>query len=260
MIPAENCQDDSHDSQWPVIEGWTFEGLPKEGRARNFAIVVYPESIFPDWDYRFSESCIKGFMSPLHDKDKAQDGSLKKAHYHGVLLYDGKKNPQAVIDDIRKIFGDNTPKHVICPSNTAGYVKYLTHMNTPNDKYKFLYSPSDVRCFGGADYDDYCFSKAEITCVLGDIFDYIRENSISSYNEFVHYLRHGGAPDEWFSVYEKKSHIIHVWIRELKEDKKQRKLDEKVDEMVYNAINSQVGAQVARLDAALSQCRLVLGL
>ena len=37
---------------------------------------------------------VQAFVSPLHDSDKKDDGSLKKSHFHVLMMYDGVKTPE----------------------------------------------------------------------------------------------------------------------------------------------------------------------
>lgn len=60
---------------------------PKEGRTRNYATIVYPESAPPNWISILEDEHIASFISPLHDKDIENDGenTPKKAHYHVIV-------------------------------------------------------------------------------------------------------------------------------------------------------------------------------
>lgn len=62
-----------------------------ENRARNWTAIIYPESIPENYEQILSDIKVPIIISPLHDKDKKEDGTLKKPHYHIVLLYSSKK-------------------------------------------------------------------------------------------------------------------------------------------------------------------------
>ena len=58
-------------------------------KKRNWTIVVYPESLPENWKDILRESGLQVGISPLHDKDVNPDGSIKKPHYHLILIYSG---------------------------------------------------------------------------------------------------------------------------------------------------------------------------
>ena len=64
----------------------------KDGRARNFATVVYPESAPDGWQELLAEQFVPSFISPLHDQDVNPGGEPKKEHYHVMLMFEGKKS------------------------------------------------------------------------------------------------------------------------------------------------------------------------
>ena len=64
-------------------------------------------------------------------------------------------------------------------SNLPGYARYLCHLDSSN---KVKYSPDDVLCFGGADYDKFCSSSRN---VLSDLLDIIDSSGFIYYDTFV---------------------------------------------------------------------------
>ena len=55
-------------------------------KGRNWAFVMYPESMPDNWYDLLQATGLPFAISPLHDKDLNPDGSQKKAHYH-VMTY-----------------------------------------------------------------------------------------------------------------------------------------------------------------------------
>lgn len=51
----------------------------KPVKARNWSFIAYPESLNADWRETLRGFGLKGFISPLHDKDVNEDGTPKKA-------------------------------------------------------------------------------------------------------------------------------------------------------------------------------------
>ena len=72
----------------------------KDGRLRNFATVVYPESAPKDWQEILARHFVPCFVSPLHELDKNPTGEPKKPHHHIILMFEGKKS----IEQAKSIF------------------------------------------------------------------------------------------------------------------------------------------------------------
>lgn len=115
------------------------------GRTRNFACVVYPDSAPNDWLDRLRSECVPAFVSPIHDKDINPDGTIKKPHYHVLVMFDGVKT-QTQWEEFRNQFGGVGSEIV---QSTRGYARYLCHLDNPE---KVRYNVDDVISIGGADY------------------------------------------------------------------------------------------------------------
>lgn len=117
----------------------------KDGRGRNFATVVYPESAPENWQEILAEQFVPAFISPLHDSDVNPTGEPKKAHQHVVVMYDGKKS----MDQVRALF--DLIGGVGCEpvQSLRGYARYLCHLDNPE---KHQYDQANVRSLCGADY------------------------------------------------------------------------------------------------------------
>lgn len=74
-------------------------------RTRNFATVLYPESAPNDWKVLLQEQRIPALISPLHDKDINLDGTLKKEHYHVMILFEGVHTKEQAGEVFAKIGG-----------------------------------------------------------------------------------------------------------------------------------------------------------
>ena len=77
--------------------------MGKDERVRLWATVVYPESAPDNWLTILRDLMIPCYVSPLHDKDFNADKTPKKAHYHVMLVFEGKKS-RAQIEEIVKQF------------------------------------------------------------------------------------------------------------------------------------------------------------
>jgi hypothetical protein len=97
-------------------------------KTRNWAFVVYPESAPDGWMELLADTHIPAFVSPLHDKDIDEDGSLKKPHYHVVLMFDGPTTQKRANEIIEPFCGTKSAEYV---KSLRGYVRYLIHLDNP---------------------------------------------------------------------------------------------------------------------------------
>lgn len=167
------------------------ETKKKDSRARNFYTVVYPDSAPEDWIEKLQEQAIPCFVSPLHDSDVDPDGVPKKAHWHVMLKFEGKKSLEQV-REITKIFGGVGADVV---QSARGYARYLCHLDNPE---KAQYKPEDVRAFSGADYFGEIGTVLDKYKAIREMIDFCKENGIIIYSDLVDYA--ADNRDDWFRV------------------------------------------------------------
>ena len=63
--------------------------MGKYQKGRDWAFVVYPESVNVDWLNILQETKLQIAISPLHNMDLNPDGIKKKSHWHVLIRYDG---------------------------------------------------------------------------------------------------------------------------------------------------------------------------
>ena len=169
------------------------ESKKKDVRARTWTFVQYPESAPENWRDILDGYHIPWVESPLHDKDVNPDGTVKKAHRHIILLFDGKKSFEQV-KDITDALNAPIPQKT---ANTKGLVRYLIHMDNPE---KHQYKREDIICHSGADIEQYFeISSASRERILWDIMEFIRDEKITSYSAFIGYCQDTDNR-EWFSI------------------------------------------------------------
>lgn len=150
----------------------------KDTRVRNYATVVYPESVVDNWIDILSDLHIPIFISPLHDKDINPTGEPKKAHYHVVFMFEGKKSVEqikAITDEIRAVGQEPI-------SSIRGYARYLCHLDNPE---KAQYSTEDVRCLSGADYSAVIGLPTDKYKAIKEMMQYCKEYNIYSYADLL---------------------------------------------------------------------------
>ena len=168
-----------------------WSGRSQDGRARNFATVVYPESAPDEWQSKLAECFVPSFISPLHDKDVNPTGEPKKPHYHVVLMFEGKKSLEQVRAITEQIGG------VGCEvvNSIRGYARYLCHMDNPE---KHQYAPEDVRSLCGADYTGTIGLVTDKYKAIKEMIAFCRENNIVAYCDLLEYCAEERM--DWFRV------------------------------------------------------------
>ena len=173
-----------------------------ETRSRNFATLLYPDSMPEDIWEKLDELKIEVYVSPLHDKDKFKNGDLKKPHYHVVLCFDGKKS----MEQVKRIVNDLGAVGLEIVESKKSYLRYLCHLDSVD---KNTYNTEQVRCFGGANYQAYYEEGAYSNALLRlrkDILKYIVLEREYSFSNLVIYAMQNEL-DEWLSFLLSKNGI-----------------------------------------------------
>lgn len=171
------------------------EKSSKNVKKRNWAFIVYPESVPADWREQLQLSGLQCVISPLHDRDVNADGTPKKPHYHVILCYSGPTSYSVVNALTNGQLGQSRPQPL---EQVRGYYRYLTHEDNPE---KAQYSRIDIETINGFDIRDFVeLTKTEVEKIKGEIFDYITENQITEYADLILVCRADDAPADWFSV------------------------------------------------------------
>ncbi len=154
----------------------------KTAKKRNWAFIVYPESLPADWIDRLKRSGVVGTISPLHDRDFNADGTKKKPHYHVILCYNGPTSYN-VVSKFTKSLGGTIP---IPLESIRGMYRYFTHKDNPE---KAQYSESDIRTFNGFSIRDFIeLTKTEIVVIKRELRDLIYQKNLTEYSDFIDYI------------------------------------------------------------------------
>ena len=106
--------------------------VEKNKRYRAWTAIVYPDSAPPNWRTLLDDYHIAWVESPLHDMDVHEGTSeKKKAHWHIVLQFEGKKSFEQICELLEPL---NCPNPQPCHS-VKGAVRYMVHMDNP-EKYQ----------------------------------------------------------------------------------------------------------------------------
>lgn len=167
-------------------------------RMRNFSYIIYPDSVnLPaDWQSQIEDFGVPTLISPLHDKDiDPATGELKKAHYHVVHSFAGKKSIQQVLDLVRPL-GVN---FVDVVHDLHGIARYLCHLDFFDRPDKRLYDTADVLAFNGADYQDLAVAPSDRNQAIAEMTQFIRDTNTTSFYWFFMYCFNNHRSD-WFPV------------------------------------------------------------
>lgn len=165
----------------------------KDQRARSWTFPLYPESAPENWREILDEYHVPWVESPLHDKDINPDGELKKAHWHIVLFFDGKKSFEQ-IKEITDALNAPIPQKT---ANPKGLVRYLIHMDNPE---KYQYKRDEIVCHCGADIDEYfALSVSSRRAVLWEIIDFIQDSRVENFSDFIGFCLET-ENREWFDI------------------------------------------------------------
>ncbi len=157
------------------------EALSKDRRARNFATVIYPESAPDDWLDTLKDQHIAAFVSPLHDRDLDKDGAPKKAHYHVMIMFDGKKSTEQVQELFQLIGGVGC--EVI--GSMRGYARYLCHLDDQPEK--TLYNMDDVKQIAGANYADAIGLAIDRRTAIAEMQEYCVAHNVTEFAALMDY-------------------------------------------------------------------------
>ena len=154
-------------------------------RVRNITFMLYEDSCNPDWQEILAGE--NGLHIPClwikHDKDTNPTGEAKKAHYHVILCFDGKKSKEQLQEIVDKLGGANGQYQPV--ANIRGMARYLCHLDNPE---KHQYDTSEVHSIA-LDYDSIIGMASDKYRAISEMIDFIEENNIYSYRELMNYAR-----------------------------------------------------------------------
>ena len=158
--------------------------MPKEYlKKRNWAFVVYPESLPGDWLDILRETGAPIAVSPLHDKDVNADENEKKAHYHVIICYSGP----TTLNTVKKLTDKLNAPSPIALEQVRGYYRYLTHKDNPE---KHQYDESEIIRLNNFCITDFVeLTRSEIAKLKRELLEFIDINFIYEYSDFIDMLR-----------------------------------------------------------------------
>ena len=162
----------------------------RQKRKEYWLFEFYPDSAPENWRDIINSWMVDCLVSPLHDKDVNEDGTPKKAHYHGILFFETLKTFEQVAELIKPLNGPIPQRPFGSKRNCA---RYLCHLNNPE---KYQYDEQEVSEFQSACYAELKQRDNDKYEVIGEMMDWIDEQGQFSYAVLLRFAR-DNKPD-WF--------------------------------------------------------------
>ena len=166
--------------------------LEANNKIRNFAFIVYKDSVSEEWETLLRDQCLNGYYI-FHDRDVNSDGTIKKSHFHVLIALDGPRSCNSIKRLVSYLGGANGVFQEV--NSLRGYARYLCHLDNP-DKHK--YDVNDVVSMGDGDYALYIQTDKDKKAIVKDIIKFCKENKIYSYANLLDYCIK--QKDDWFTI------------------------------------------------------------
>lgn len=180
-------------------------------RAYNWATIVYEESVKPDYESIITISGVAVAISPNHDKDVKEDGSLKKPHRHILMHFKTLKSRKQILEYVSTFGGVGAEKII----SMEGQCMYLTHKNSPE---KVQYDESQIILLNGFDMNAFLPAPDEVQ-LFQDISDIVERFDMTHFSKLIDYVASAiESGDTFFS----KHHFSYIqrnsyfWVNYLK--------------------------------------------
>lgn len=164
----------------------------EQTKGRDWTIIVYVDSAPSDWRSVLDDTHLRWVESPLHDKDVNEDGTLKKAHWHVLISFEGP----TTINTVKKLVEPLNAPEARKVGSARGLVRYMIHMDNPE---KYQYDKSDIIGHNGADVESYFeLTATNKLMLMKDMVTYIYKNEVDNYGDFL--MTCIEESDEWFDI------------------------------------------------------------
>lgn len=154
-------------------------------RSKFFTALLYLDSAPSNWLDILKEQHVNCLVSPLHDKDVNEDGTLKKPHYHLMPMFDSLKSVRQARDYFSFVNAVPPPNDNIIVHSKRQMARYLCHLDDPD---KYQYDKSDVIIVGDIDYLEVINCIQDEDKIFREILEVINDNDIIFFNDLVDVL------------------------------------------------------------------------
>ena len=171
-------------------------------KGRNWAFVIYPESMPQDWFERLEQTGLPFAISPLHDKDLDPTGEPKKPHYHVICQYANTTTSKNVKENVCDVVNGTIP---IKLESIRGMYRYHLHLDNPD---KYQYDDRDRIFINGFDVSSVDgLTTTEINKYCREIQNLINDNNILEYSDLLDLLNDNDLFNLWIVA---KSHTLFI--------------------------------------------------
>lgn len=202
-----------------------FNHMTRE-KSRHFTFLLYPDSEgFPDdWMERLEKIGVPIAVSPLHNKDKNKNRTLKKPHYHGIYIANNPVTSDSVRNKLKAVLSSEIIEckavakvQVIYESVESAYL-YLTHESKDAiRKNKYVYDKTEIKHINNFDIDRYITIDVETkNQTLKILLQIIRAYSIPNVLDLHDFIEKNGAGygidmNLFLTTIESKSSILRLY-------------------------------------------------
>ena len=152
-------------------------------KGRNWAFVVYPESLPKNYEEIIVDTGLPMCFSPLHDMDTNPTGEPKKPHYHVICYYENTTTAKNVKENVCDKLNGTIP---IKLESMTGMYRYHLHLDNPE---KYQYNDIDRKFYNGFDVNKVdSLTYTEIEKLLRHLQSFIQINKIYEYSELLDVL------------------------------------------------------------------------
>lgn len=152
-------------------------------KGRNWAFVMYPESMPADWFEILEKTGLPFAISPLHDKDINPTGESKKPHYHVICQYGNTTTAKNVKENVCDKVNGTIP---IKLESIKGMYRYHLHLDNPE---KYQYDDRDRIFINGFDVSNVnALTQTEVQKIIKDLTSLIIDNDIYEYADLLNLL------------------------------------------------------------------------
>lgn len=137
---------------------------------------------------KLSDFPLPSLVSPIHDRDVKDDGSLVKAHVHVIVMFEQPQRYNTAIAIVHDGCDFHTVKYLQPVANLRALERYLCHLDNPD---KVLYSVHDVIECAGAEYTIEKETASEICTNV------IIDECIASFTELMYRFAHQPSVKKW---------------------------------------------------------------
>lgn len=152
----------------------------KKLKKRNWAFIIYPDSLPYNWKEILTNTSLKCAISPLHcDNYNDTDELQAKPHYHVIVCYYGPTT-YSNVKNLTIILNATNPQPL---ESITSYYRYFTHKDNPE---KAQYDDNDIQCINGFDINDYVkLTTKEREEKIKEVEDFICKNRLLYYSDCI---------------------------------------------------------------------------